>query len=65
MHVSNPYLPFGGVGKSGMGAYHGRTSFETFSHRKSYIKRSTWLDLPFVYPPYTKSKEKIVRKLFK
>jgi len=65
MHVSNPYLPFGGVGQSGMGAYHGFTSFETFSHRKSYIKRGTWLDLPIAYPPYTKSKEKMIRKLFK
>jgi len=65
MHVSNPYLPFGGVGQSGMGAYHYFASFETFSHKKSYIKRGTWPDLPLVYPPYTKSKEKMIKKILK
>lgn len=65
MHVSNPYLPFGGVGASGMGAYHGEFSFEIFSHMKGYIKRSTWLDLPITYPPYSKKKEALIRKLLK
>lgn len=65
MHVSNPYLPFGGVGASGIGAYHGKFSFELFSHMKGYIKRSTWLDLPIAYPPYSKKKESLVRKLLK
>ena len=65
MHVSNPYLPFGGVGASGMGAYHGQYSFEVFSHMKGYIKRSTWLDLPITYPPYSKKKEALIRKLLK
>lgn len=65
MHVSNPYLPFGGVGASGMGAYHGKYSFEIFSHMKGYIKRSTWLDLPIAYPPYSNKKEKLIRKLLK
>jgi aldehyde dehydrogenase (NAD+) len=65
MHVSNPYLPFGGVGASGMGAYHGEFSFEIFSHMKGYIKRSTCLDLPITYPPYSKKKEALIRKLLK
>lgn len=65
MHVSNPHLPFGGVGQSGMGAYHGYASFEVFSHKKSFIKRGTKLDLPIVYPPYTKRKEKMIKKLLK
>ncbi len=51
-HLVPPDLPFGGVGESGMGAYHGRHSFETFSHRKSVFDRVTWLDLKLRYPPY-------------
>lgn len=65
MHVSNPYLPFGGIGSSGIGNYHGKYSFILFSHMKGYIKRSTWLDLPITYPPYSKKKEKLVRRLLK
>jgi aldehyde dehydrogenase (NAD+) len=65
MHVSNPYLPFGGIGMSGIGAYHGFYSFKLFSHTKGYVKKATWLDLPIVYPPYTKFKEKFIRKIFK
>lgn len=65
MHVSNPYLPFGGIGSSGIGSYHGKHSFILFSHMKGYIKRSTWLDLPIAYPPYSKKKEKLIRKLLK
>jgi aldehyde dehydrogenase (NAD+) len=45
-------LPFGGVGASGMGAYHGETGFRTFSHRRSVVARPFRLDLPFRYPPY-------------
>lgn len=52
IQVSNPHLPFGGVGESGMGAYHGKTSFETFSHFKGIMKKSNCLDIPFRYPPY-------------
>lgn len=51
-HANNPYLPFGGVGASGMGSYHGKYSFDAFSYRKSVVSRGTWLDLPFRYPPY-------------
>lgn len=61
-HIANPYLPFGGVGGSGMGAYHGRWGFETFSHRRAVHTRSTRLDPPIAYPPYTATKEKIYRR---
>ena len=46
-------MGFGGVGESGMGAYHGKKSFETFSHEMSIVNKSTWLDLPMRYQPYT------------
>ncbi|TVY05377.1 aldehyde dehydrogenase [Paenibacillus cremeus] len=49
-HYTSPYLPFGGVGSSGMGAYHGESSFQCFSHRKSVLKQTTLLDIPFRYP---------------
>ena len=52
MHIANENLPFGGVGNSGMGRYHGYESFETFSHRRSVVVTPTWLDLPFRYMPY-------------
>ena len=53
MHLGNPELPFGGVGNSGMGSYHGKASFDTFSHRKSVLKSSFRFDLKWRYPPYT------------
>lgn len=62
VHFSNKRLPFGGVGYSGIGAYHGRLSFETFSHKKSIVNKSTWLDLPMRYAPY-KEKLKTLKKL--
>ena len=52
MHIANENLPFGGVGNSGMGSYHGRLSFEAFSHRRAVVVTPTWLDLPFRYMPY-------------
>ncbi len=52
IHFSNKRLPFGGVGHSGIGAYHGRLSFDTFSHKKGIVKKANWLDLPFRYAPY-------------
>ncbi len=52
VHLSNPGLPFGGVGGSGMGGYHGWYSFEAFSHRKSVLDRATWFDLKLRYHPY-------------
>jgi aldehyde dehydrogenase (NAD+) len=54
LHVSIWGLPFGGVGDSGIGAYHGKTSFETFSHQKSVLKKPFWLDLDWRYAPYAK-----------
>lgn len=54
LQVSIPNLPFGGVGPSGMGAYHGKASFDCFSHYKAILKRPFWLDLKFRYPPYPK-----------
>ncbi len=51
-HYANPYLPFGGVGSSGMGNYHGKAGFLAFSHSKSVLKRSTWVDIALRYPPY-------------
>jgi aldehyde dehydrogenase (NAD+) len=62
LHISNPALPFGGVGESGMGAYHGKFGFDTFSHQRSVHTRSTKLDPALMYPPYTAKKEKMLRK---
>jgi aldehyde dehydrogenase (NAD+) len=56
-------MPFGGVGESGMGAYHGRQSFDTFSHRKAVLKKPVGLDAPIQYPPYTESKKTWLRRL--
>lgn len=63
-YLGNPNLPFGGVGASGMGAYHGKSSFDTFSHTKSIMKKSLWLDIPFRYPPY-EGKLKWIKKILK
>ncbi len=52
MHVANHHLPFGGVGNSGMGNYHGKESFMAFSNKRSMIKTPTWIDVPFKYPPF-------------
>ena len=52
IHLSNPHLHFGGVGESGMGQYHGKASFDTFTHQKSVIKKSTSIDISLPYPPY-------------
>jgi aldehyde dehydrogenase (NAD+) len=65
MHVSNPYLPFGGVGQSGLGSYHGQTSFMTFSHQKSFIKSTTLFKITIGHPPYSNNKEKLVKKILK
>jgi aldehyde dehydrogenase (NAD+) len=54
MHLLNPRMPFGGIGPSGMGAYHGKAGFEAFSHKKSIYKSPLWLDIPIKYPPYKK-----------
>ncbi len=64
LHVGVPQLPFGGVGESGMGAYHGRHSFEAFSHRRSVLKKPTLADPPIIFPPYTARKLRWFKKLF-
>ena len=51
MHIVNHKVPFGGVGNSGMGSYHGKDSFLAFSHRRSVISTPTWVDMPFRYMP--------------
>jgi aldehyde dehydrogenase (NAD+) len=63
-HLINPNLPFGGVGESGVGSYHGQASFELFSNQKSVVHRGTWIDLPLRYPPYG-NRLAFIRKLFK
>ena len=63
-HVLAPGLPFGGVGNSGMGAYHGRWGFETFSHRKAVLRKPTRPDPNLLYPPYNKVKERLMRAVF-
>ena len=64
IQVVNKKLPFGGVGNSGNGAYHGKHSFDTFSHKKSISKRGTWLDVPLRYAPYG-DKVNLISKLMK
>lgn len=64
MHCLVPQLPFGGVGASGMGAYHGRWGFETLSHRRAVLSKTTKPDPRLVYPPYTDRAVKLMRKLF-
>lgn len=65
VHLATNNLPFGGVGSSGIGSYHGKKSFETFSHYKSILVKSDKIDLPFRYTPYTKNKKKLVRFFLK
>ena len=64
IHFGNHRLPFGGVGASGIGAYHGKHGFDTFSHHKSISKRGTWFDPPVRYAPY-KGKLELLKKMFK
>ena len=64
IHFSNKRLPFGGVGNSGIGAYHGKKSYETFSHQKSIVKKGNWFDNPVRYAPYN-NKLKFIRKMLK
>jgi aldehyde dehydrogenase (NAD+) len=63
LQIATPGLPFGGVGSSGMGAYHGQFGFDTFSHLKGVLDRATWFDPFFTYPPYTGLKDRILRRL--
>lgn len=63
VHLANEYLPFGGVGQSGFGSYHGAEGFNTFSHRKSILKRKTWGEPNIKYPPYSEQKKKWIKRL--
>lgn len=63
MHLTNPNLPFGGVGHSGMGAYHGKRGFEQLSHLRSVLTKATSPDLSIQYPPYKDWKMKVIKKL--
>ena len=64
MHLTNDELPFGGVGRSGMGSYHGKKSFETFTHYKSVLVKGK-RELNIKYPPYSAKKTKLVNIIFK
>jgi aldehyde dehydrogenase (NAD+) len=64
MHLASSYLPFGGVGESGMGGYHGKASFDTFSHKKSILKKSNLFDVGLRYPPYKDNLE-LLKKIMK
>lgn len=63
LQLAVPELPFGGVGSSGMGRYHGRWGFETFTHAKGVLHKSVHLDVPIRYPPYTKSHQQLIKLL--
>ncbi len=65
IHLATTEMGFGGFGESGMGAYHGKTGFDTFTHYKSIVDKKTWLDLPMRYQPYRKLHEKMVRFFLK
>ncbi|MBS6367805.1 MAG: aldehyde dehydrogenase, partial [Clostridiales bacterium] len=65
IHLATSRMGFGGVGQSGMGSYHGKKSFETFSHEKSIVKKYNWIDLPVRYQPYTRKKQNMLRFFLK
>lgn len=65
IHLATSEMGFGGFGESGMGAYHGKTGFDTFTHYKSIVDKKTWIDLPMRYQPYRKRNEKMVRLFLK
>lgn len=65
IHVANHNMAFGGVGNSGMGAYHGKFSFDTFTHYRSIVKKCIWPDIMMRYRPYTSTKDSIIKKLMK
>ncbi len=65
IHLATSAMPFGGLKHSGIGGYHGKVGFETFSHIKSIVDKKTWLDLPLRYQPYTKTKYKMIKTFMK
>ncbi|WP_024620559.1 aldehyde dehydrogenase [Metaclostridioides mangenotii] len=64
MHITNYNLPFGGIGRSGIGSYHGKKSFDSFSHKKSIMKSSSMMDIKYKYPPYTEKAYSLIKKVF-
>lgn len=65
IHLATSHLPFGGFGESGMGSYHGKAGFDTFTHYKSVVDKKTWIDLPMRYQPYKKRYQKLLRFFLK
>ena len=65
VHLATNNMGFGGVGESGMGAYHGKVGFDTFSHKKSIVDKKTWIDVNMRYQPYTGFKEFLLRMFLK
>ncbi|MCR4841696.1 MAG: aldehyde dehydrogenase [Eubacterium sp.] len=65
IHLATSRMGFGGVGESGMGSYHGKDGFDTFSHRKSIVNKATWMDLSMRYQPYTREKGSLIRRFLK
>ena len=65
IHLATSEMPFGGVGESGMGGYHGKFGFEEFSHLRSIVDKKTWIDLPARYQPYTKENYALIRNAMK
>lgn len=65
IHLASSHMGFGGVGGSGMGSYHGKRSFDTFSHQRSIVKKATWMDLPIRYRPYSAARDRLLRLFLK
>ena len=65
VHLATPEMPFGGCGASGMGAYHGKFGFDTFTHKKSILDKKTWFDLPIRYQPYSKLQDLLLKMFLK
>ena len=65
IHLATSEMGFGGFGESGMGSYHGKDGFQTFSHVKSIVDKKTWIDLPMRYQPYTKLYDRMIRLFVK
>ena len=65
IQLATSRMPFGGVGNSGMGSYHGKQSFDTFTHRRSIVKKYNWIDLPIRYLPYDDFKMKLLKLFLK
>ena len=65
IHLATSQMPFGGVGESGMGCYHGKEGFECFTHQRSIVDKKTWMDLPIRYQRYDEKKEKMLRRFLR